>query len=409
VPLFRYDPARAAVVNYKTLFSKLERNLDQIERCDDATTTLSAILKRLIDDFQEDLGLRGGRIYKRTEDSFTLQEEYPPTEGRATVEVPASYPPVKEVLQQGFCFFRAGDPGVDPSLEARLGVMTFAAIGVGNDRRHIIAFSLEDRPDIEQVTHTLNTIRHVVNLRLRERYLEHRVAEARSIQLSLLPSSAPDFPEFDIYGRSEPAEEVGGDLYDFIRVSPRLLGLAIADASGHGLPAALQARDSIIGLRMGVEESLRITATVEKLNRVVARSALSSRFISLFYGELEPNGTLVYCNAGHNPPLLWNKNDFEELTIGGIVLGPSLDARYERGYATVLPGATLVAYTDGITEATGAAGEMFGVERLRKIVAGSARLSAQELVDEIFRAVEQFSGAVNPADDQTVVAVRRAG
>lgn len=395
-------------MNYKTLFSKLEKNLDQIERSDDATATLSAILERLVDDFREDLGLSGGRIYLRRGDRYVLRETYPPTEEKRLIEVPLDYPPVAEVLEHGFCLRRAGDPGVDPGLEARLGVRTFAAISVGATQTYLVAFSLEDDSDVEQVTHTLNTIRHVVNLRLRRSHLEQSVAEVRAIQLSLLPAGPPSYPGYDICGRSVPAEEVGGDLYDFIPISPRLLGLAIADASGHGLPAALQARDSIVGLRMGVEENLRITATLEKLNKVVGRLALASRFISMFYGELEPSGTLVYCNAGHNPPLIYSADDgFTELTEGGIVLGPHPAARYERGYATVPPGGVLLAYTDGITEAEDPSGEMLGVERLRSLISDGNYASAKELTDRIFAAVRAHTRGGDQADDQTVLALLR--
>ena len=92
--------------------------------------------------------------------------------------------------------------------------------------------------------------------------------------------------------------------------------LAIADASGHGLPAALLARDVITGLRMGMADDLKIIKAVERLNRVIHRSALSSKFVSLFYGEVEPNGNFLYCNAGHNPPLLRRPGSFQQLTQG---------------------------------------------------------------------------------------------
>ena len=200
---------------------------------------------------------------------------------------------------------------------------------------------------------------------------------------------------------------MGGDLYDFVRVSSRSLGIAVADASGHGLPAALQARDAIIGLRMGVEENLRISATIEKLNRVVAHSALASKFISLFYGELDASGTLVYCNAGHNPPLLWNGATFRELRRGGMILGPNPEATYERCYETLEPGDLLVAYTDGIVEAEDGADDAFGMERLKAVIVGCPFASAREVVEAIFAAVRAHVGGDARDDDQTIVAVRR--
>jgi sigma-B regulation protein RsbU (phosphoserine phosphatase) len=395
------------VMDYRNLFRKLEENLERIERTGDTLTMVAAILERLVDDFKDDLGLVGGRIYVRADDGFELQSEYPSTGLRQGFRIPMSYTPVQEVLNQGFVLRDLEDPGVDWAIEGALGVSTFAAIRVGESRRQILAFSLRDQSDREHVVYTLNMIRHAINLKLRKARLEDSVAEVRAIQGSLFPPTAPEFVGFDLCGHSVPAEEVGGDLFDFIPVSARMMGIAIADAAGHGLPAALQARDAIVGLRMGVEESLRITATVEKLNRVVNRSALASRFISLFYGEVEPNGNLVYCNAGHNPPLLYHQGSFKELSNGGLILGPNPNARYQRGYELMEPDSILLLFTDGIIEAQNADGEMFGTERLREIIASERWDSARGLIEKVFDKVNGFSRTEPPQDDQTVVAVIR--
>jgi sigma-B regulation protein RsbU (phosphoserine phosphatase) len=394
-------------VDYKSLFAKLERNLDQIERSTDLGSTLARILRLLVEDYRDDLGFLGGRIYTRKGGAFVLRHEYPEAVAPRGFRLPSSYEPLQELLSQGFIFRYLTDPGVDRRIEEQLGGRTFAAICVGEPANHIVAFSLQDGVDRDQIVSTLNTIRHVINLKLRKEQLEDRVAQAREIQLSLLPPRAPMLADFDIWGMSQPAEEVGGDLYDFIEVSERSLGIAIADSSGHGLPAALQARDVIIGLRMGVEERLRITATIEKLNRVISRSALASKFISLFYAELETNGTLVYCNAGHVRPLLWFPGKFQELERGGMVLGPNPRAIYERGYARLEPGSVLLAFTDGIVEAQDGAGTMFETERLREIVASQTWTSARRLVETVFDAVRRHSGVDVPIDDQTVLAVVR--
>jgi sigma-B regulation protein RsbU (phosphoserine phosphatase) len=397
------------VRDYKNLFRKLEKTLGKIERSEDFVATLSAILRRLVDDFQDDLGLVGGRIYQRDGDSYVLQHEYPSRRAPQGFAIPASYGPIREIEERGYVLHDVRDPGVDREIERAIGVKLFAAIGVGPRVQQIIAFTLQEGSDPEQVVYTLNTIRHAINLKIRNEQLLDRFASAREIQMSLLPSSPPEFGDFDIWGSSVPAEEVGGDLYDFVQVSTRNLGIAVADASGHGLPAALQARDAIIGLRMGVQEDLRITKVLEKLNRVVNHSALASKFISLFYGELEKNGTLVYCNAGHPPPLLRSGRGFRELSCGGTVLGPNPDARYERGYVSLEPGAILLAYTDGITEAENARGTAFGVERLKKMMTGTTWTTARALVEAVFEAVVAWSGSGPARDDQTVVAVIRRG
>ncbi len=394
-------------MDYKNLFRKIERNLRTIERSNDLLATLAEILRRLIDDFQDDLGLVSGRIYDKKGSSYLLKREYPKACAPKDYKVPATYPPIRELIEKGYVYSRLGDAGVDSRIEATLGVKRFAAIGVGDACRQIVAFTLKENSDPEHVGHTLNTIRHVINLKLRSEKFADRFAEARAIQLSLLPAPSPVFGDYDIFAASIPAEEVGGDLYDFIRVSQRSLGIAVADASGHGLPAALQARDAIIGLRMGVEENLRISATLEKLNRVVNHSALASKFISLFYAELESAGTIVYCNAGHNPPLLWDGSTFRELSRGGMILGPSPASQYERGYETLAQGSILLAYTDGIVEAVNTSDEAFGTERLRAVIRDRAWASARELVEAVFAEVRRHVGGDTRDDDQTVMAVLR--
>ncbi len=266
--------------------------------------------------------------------------------------------------------------------------------------------AIEGERDREKTLYLLSSIQHAVGQKIRQRRLYNIMEEARLIQMSLLPKASPSFPPFDVHGRSVPAEAVSGDLFDFIQVSDRILGLAVADSSGHGLPAALQARGVITGLRMGIAENLKIVSTVEKLNKVINRSTLATRFASLFYGELEKNGNFIYCNAGHPPGLLWHAGNFRELDLGGLVLGPDPEARYDRGYVRVEPGDVIVLYSDGLIEAMGPADEEFGVDRLRATIAAHSGLAAKALAETIFQKVEAFSGLTRPTDDQTVVVLR---
>jgi serine phosphatase RsbU (regulator of sigma subunit) len=394
-------------MNYRKLFQTLEQSLDQIMLSKDRLRTLSAILQILVDAFHDTLGLTSGRIYERDGDFLVLREEYPQATEQRHFRIPVSYKPVQTLLSQGWVLPELNDPGVDADLEGKLGVATFAAIRVGVANRQIIAFTLKDISDREHVIYTLNTIRHVINLKIRQQHLEDSLEQARSIQLSLLPSPAIRYPQYDIWGCINSAEEVGGDLYDFIQVSDRVLGVAVVDSSGHGLPAALQARDAIIGLRMSVEEHLRVSHTITKLNRVISRSALISRFITLFYCELDDRGNLIYCNAGHTPALLYQHGEFTELDQGGLLLGPNPSAQYDRGFAFLQPGSIMVAFTDGILEAESPSGEMFGTERLKEVIRSEPWDSARTLTEAIFEAVDHFSTEQPPRDDQTVVAVIR--
>jgi phosphoserine phosphatase RsbU/P len=293
-------------------------------------------------------------------------------------------------------------------VERHVGVKRFAAIVVGGDNEFLVGFTIGKELDLDQAIYLLTTIRHIINLKLELGERQHEVMEARRIQLSLLPDKAPDFYGFDIAARSLPAEEVGGDLYDYIKLSPNLLGLAIADSSGHGLPAALMARDVITGLRCVLDIQYKLTRAVERVNRVVARSALASRFITLFYCEIEASGNLVYCNAGHPPALLLYGKQITHLDLGGLVLGPQPDAVYERGFERFRPGSTLLLYTDGIIEAESPEGESFGLPRMEQILLESQDLTAAQILNRIFEEVDRFSP--NPrVDDQTVVVVRRPG
>lgn len=140
---------------------------------------------------------------------------------------------------------------------------------------------------------------------------------------------------------------------------------------------------------------------------MIHRAAHAAKLISLFYGELEANGTLVYCSAGHNPPFLARRRTYRELRLGGLLLGPSPDARYERGHVRLENGDMIVMYTDGLTECRNRLGRQLGKARLRDLLRGSEGLTSRQLVDAIFAATEEFAQGNPQQDDVTVVVVRK--
>ena len=231
--------------------------------------------------------------------------------------------------------------------------------------------------------------------------------EAYEIQKSLLPRIEPEFEGYEIAGRMEAAERVGGDLYDFSVLEEGVLSFAVGDASGHGLPAALLARDVVTGLRMGMEKEMKISSVLRKLNNVIYRSRLSTRFISLFYGELEPEGTLVYVNAGHPAPILFKSDSIVKLDVGGTILGPIENTGFNRGFAFMEPGDLLVLYTDGILEATNADGDIYDEKRLIEFVNANISSPAFEIIRDLFREIRDFAGSVRLQDDTTAVVIRR--
>lgn len=262
-------------------------------------------------------------------------------------------------------------------------------------------------PTRAELLSALNSIVYAVRQRLERGRLEDLFEQARTIQLSLLPPGRRTFAGFDVFAASTPAQSVGGDLYDFHDVDAETLGFAVADASGHGLPAALQARDVATGLRMGVERDLKIPRMIERLNRVIHQSGLTSRFISLFFGELERNGNLSYINAGHPPPLLLDTRGIRELTVGGMLLGPDPGATYKLGFVHVDRGASLVAYTDGVIEREDASGTIFGLERLGEWLRAAAAMPSEDAVADLMLKLVAYGDGKPFEDDVTIVMVRR--
>jgi phosphoserine phosphatase RsbU/P len=402
--------AEARPVNYRELMKKVEQVVASLDRTDDLSTTIHAILETIIAKFRDELGIYGGRLYKRMgpyyelEGTFGGAKQVPPG-----LQVPRSYKPIELVLESGAVYMGASDAGIDKSFESILGVDEFAAIEVG-DEDYLLAFNLTGGHDKDDVLFSLGILRHSINQKIRRDRMVGIFEEARKIQTSILPRRVPHYGDYDIYGRSLPMDNVGGDYFDYIPVSDKILGLAIADVSGHGLPAALQVRDVYMGLRMGLARDFKILRTVERMNRIIHKSTLTSRFVSMFYGELELNGVFIYVNAGHPAPFhLAADGTMRFMEEGGPVLGPLAEASYERGFVVMKPGDLLVFYTDGIVEATGrAAGaprEEYGCERLLAVARENRARSARAVVDAIFASVEEFTGDAPPEDDRTVMVV----
>jgi sigma-B regulation protein RsbU (phosphoserine phosphatase) len=404
--------AEARAVTQRTLIRQVQDFVDAIERASEKGSTVHSTAEAIITRFRHDLGLHGGRLYRREGNAYVLIATF----GDARVlpdgfSVPASYPPIAAALEAGTVFMEANDPRLDRGLEETLGAQQFAAIEV-DDGEYILAFDVAPDHAGDEAQFSLGILRHAINQKIRTQRMEGIFHQARKIQASILPRRVPEYGDFDMAGRSDPMEQVGGDFYDFIPITDKILGLAIADVSGHGLPAALQVRDIYMGLRMGLSRDLKIIRTVERLNQIIHKSTLTSRFVSLFYGELEPNGVFIYVNAGHPPPFyLAADGSHRFLEEGGPVLGPLLNGTYERGFVRLQPGDVVVLYTDGIIETEakgrGPGREEYGVERLIEAVRENARRPAAEIVGAVFASVEKFSGARAAKDDRTVVVVRR--
>jgi phosphoserine phosphatase RsbU/P len=391
-------------VDYKRLLTQVEKTLETIET-EDTQWTVAMIAETIAANFRDELGITGGRIYEsRGDDSFVIVGKFGEANETAMgMVVPREYKPIELVLENGIVVMDPSDPAIDPVLEEKLGARRFAAIAAG-DHEYIVSFDVAPELGREDILFSLNLIRYVINQRVRAQRYESLIVEAQRIQASILPQRVPQYRGFDIWGKTVPAEIVSGDFYDFIPISDSILGLTIADGSGHGLPAALVVRDIYMGLRMATDRDFKIVKTLEKLNHIIHRSRMTTKFVTLFYGELETGGILIYSNAGHNAPFLLKKNHIELLTNGGPVLGPTPDAIYNRGFAKLDPGDLLCLYSDGIVEAHDNHDREFSLERLQRVVKANRTRTSQEIGQEVLARVAKFGRAGE--DDRTVVIVK---
>jgi sigma-B regulation protein RsbU (phosphoserine phosphatase) len=407
----RYIPSMQAIsrrpVDYRELMKKVERLVAGIQRVDDVEAMVRQVADEIIGQFRGELGVFGGRLYRRDGGEYELRATFgdakPVTPG---LRVPRTYPPIDQCLARGAVYMELDDPALDRVLEETLGVRDFAGIEVG-DEDFILAFNVDPVASHEDIVFSLQILRHALNQKVRQERMEEVFREARRIQTSILPRRVPSFPPFEMAGRTDPMDRVAGDFFDLIPITDKIHGIAIADVSGHGLPAALQVRDVHMGLRMGMARDFKIVRTVERLNQIIHGSTITSRFVALFYGELELNGTFIYVNAGHVPPFhLQADGGHRFLEEGGPVLGPLSDATYERGFVKMRPGDLLVLFTDGIVEARrDGGGDELGTARLLAITRELRGSRPAEVVEAIFREVEAWTGGTPPDDDRTLLVV----
>jgi len=396
-------------MSYRKLFKNLRATMSSIQESNDIYSIIKVIITSLINkEAAEEFGVIGARVYKKADGYYELISKYG-NSGKVKIgyKIPMDYAGVTRAIEEGYLFMSPNDPGYDKKLEMPIGLKPFAAIVLGENNEFMISFSLLRSFDKEKIIYFLGTIKHLADSKIKQQHFENAIYEAKRIQKSLFPDKLPSLEGFDINAVSIPSEIIGGDVYDFIPISEVIMGIAVADVSGHGIAAALQTRDVVIGLRMGMEEDLKIVKTIEKLNKVVHRGRLTSKFIALFYGEIEKNGTLVYCNAGLVPPLLFKKHYIKELATGGPIIGPKLDARYEREFSQMEKDDILVIFTDGLIETTNENNEEYGTARLKHLIMNNKHKNSKELTNLILEDVANFRGANKQNDDLTLVIVKK--
>src|SRR5918993_1375831 len=237
--------------------------------------------------------------------------------------------------------------------------------------------------------------------------VEQELRVARSIQQASLPKNVPTLVGWQIVPYYQPAREVGGDFYDFHLLPEGRLGLVVGDATGKGVPAALVMSTTCGMLRLAAQSHASPAEMLQGVNEVLFPNIPSNMFVTCFYAILEPNsGRLVYTNAGHDLPYLHRNGEAEELRARGMPLGIMPGMRYEEKETIVHSGEAALLYSDGLVEAHDPEGDMFGVPRLRTLIAehGEKRSLGDLLLEELY----SFAGEKwEQEDDITLLTLRR--
>jgi serine phosphatase RsbU (regulator of sigma subunit) len=248
---------------------------------------------------------------------------------------------------------------------------------------------------------------------LERQRLEDELKVARQIQLSMLPTSCPVVPGWEIDAAYQAARIVGGDFYDFYDLpgQPPRLGMTIADVAGKGMPGAIFMGLSRTIIRTTAFSGRGPVSALLRANELIIKDSRSDLFLSAVYAALElDTGRVIYANAGHNRPL-WHHaatGEITELDARGTILGAFEKPPIEEGRIDLAPGDCLVFYTDGVTEAMNPEGEMFGEGRLLELVAAHAGGSAAGLRERIMEVLEDFTAGAEQADDVTCLVVKRS-
>ncbi len=398
------------VIQPKDLYRKLAALLANIDEGRSKNRFLFSVLVKLESSFAKDLHLTNGRLYREDRGQFLPviapnRAEAAHPQAVMALDVEAA----QLVIRNGSYIYNDPSLSINRQLSLEREYTVPAAFIVQNpSRRWIFVFTLKSGWVREEVEFCLNAVRAQLNFRLFSDAMKNEVRQAEVIQQSLLPSNPPYIAGYETAGRSQPAEVVGGDFFDFTIFNEEVFCTAVGDASGHGLAAALLVRDVVTGLRMGVEKEMKMAEAMQKLNRVIHRSTLSTRFVSLFYGEIESNGSIFYVNAGHPPPRLVHGSLVKQLLATGTILGALPEISLHRASARFEGGGVLVMYSDGLLERRNDADEEFGLSRLEEVVVQNQKQGAQNILEMIYQAVFAFGNQTKWNDDVTVVVVKKS-
>jgi sigma-B regulation protein RsbU (phosphoserine phosphatase) len=239
--------------------------------------------------------------------------------------------------------------------------------------------------------------------------LDQEMKIAAEIQRSLLPRAHHAGAYFEAAASTLPCRSIGGDFFDYLDLPDGRFAFALGDVAGKGPPAALlSALVQGIFAGQGMEGNSS-AETVTRVNEALFRRAIEARYVTLFYGQLSPEGRLTYCNAGHNPPLVVGPDGERRLECGGPPTGMFDAVPFDEETLAVSPGDWIVVFSDGVSEAMSASGDEFGEPRIVEAVRANRDATPERMLAAIVDAVKAFTTGAAQSDDITALVIRYQG
>lgn len=388
------------------------------------TELLTEVLKQIIEN--EEIKLTGGRIWKldpkkkayrllfqtgkvkKINDDFLLPfKDYPFLDKISNERTILAEETNKTLISKGIQKYSASGVG--------------RKIKVGEKKYYEYLLAVNSDMMGDDLRDTLNIVATVLTSKINERFLSQSrknliadIDKAKQIQRSILPEHEYKFHQYEIFGVTVPAQIVGGDFYDYLKIGEAedRIGIVVGDAASKGLGAAAEAMYISGAIRMASNFQIKISPMMAQMNQLVNKIFSDDKFASLFYGEIsdDKKGLFLFANAGHNPPMFYRKklNDIVYLNATGPLLGPAPNAKFETDHINFRSGDVLLIYTDGVVEAANDKFEFYGEERLTKIFMQSLDKTPKEIALLILEDIIKFSTSESQyQDDKTIVVIKR--
>lgn len=249
----------------------------------------------------------------------------------------------------------------------------------------------------------------IIMLELKDKLLAHEELEAgHAVQNALMPERTPQVSGWSLWLFTRSANEVGGDLVDFIQITPDRIGITLGDIAGKGLRAALLTAKLQATIRALVPDVMSLSELGAKLNFIFCRDSLPNLFASVVYAEVRPDsGSVRMVNSGHFPPVILRSGQIEKTAKGGMALGLSPQATFSEQLVELGHGEMMLVYSDGLTEARNLEGAFFGEQRALDLLPQLTPYSAQQIGERLLEEVDRFIGEARAYDDISIAILKR--